>query len=267
VETVWTKPRVIMFTAPNPGPLTLDGTHSYAVGRKPAYLIDPGPAIPDYDAFLLDWLARNGSRLQGVLLTHNHPDHSPGANRLRQVFGVPVWSAVVDATAQSSQRVLEGGDSFELDEDMLRVVSTPGHAPDHMAFWLEGTRILFAGDTILGQGSSLIAPPEGDMTAYMRSLERIRALDPRIIAPGHGPLVVEPQAKIEEYVRHREEREAQLLAALHEGPATVEELVQRVYVDVDQSLHRLAAGSVQAQLDKLRSEGRVDSLDQCYSLH
>jgi glyoxylase-like metal-dependent hydrolase (beta-lactamase superfamily II) len=150
--------------------------------------------------------------------------------------------------------------------DVLRVIATPGHAPDHVAFWLERGRVLFAGDTILGQGSALVAPPEGDMAAYMRSLERIRKLGPRIIAPGHGPLILDPNAKIDEYVRHREQREAQLLEALQRGPATVEELVRKIYVDVDPTLHGLAAQSVRAQLAKLRMEGRIHMLADRYAL-
>jgi hydroxyacylglutathione hydrolase len=149
------------------------------------------------------------------------------------------------------------GDSFTLSGEVLRVVATPGHVQDHVAFWLEASRILFSGDAILGQGSTLIAPPDGDMQDYLRSLQRMKELRPRLIAPGHGPVVCDPTAKIEEYVRHRREREEQILRALDRGPAGVDELVRRVYVDVDPRLHRLARGSVEAQLAKLLSEGRV----------
>jgi glyoxylase-like metal-dependent hydrolase (beta-lactamase superfamily II) len=155
---------------------------------------------------------------------------------------------------------------FPADEGALRVFATPGHSPDHVAFWLDLSGILFSGDTILGRGTSLVAPPEGDMTDYMKTLEHMRTLEPYLIAPGHGPLITDPLAKIDAYIRHRREREEQILAKLAIGPMSVEELVADLYADVDTHLHDLAAGSVAAQLQKLLIEDRVKESAARYEL-
>src|SRR5207248_1357671 len=130
--------------------------------------------------------------------------------------------------------------TYDSDYDRLCVVPAPGHSPDHVALWLETARVSFTGDVILGQGTTLVAPPEGDMAAYMRTLATLKALDARLIAPGHGPIVEDPAAVIDEYIRHRQDREQQVLAALQTGPATESELVARIYADVDPRLHDLA---------------------------
>jgi glyoxylase-like metal-dependent hydrolase (beta-lactamase superfamily II) len=259
-----------MFTAPNPGPKTLDGTHTFVVGQDQAYIIDPGPYLPSYQDFLARWLRENERRPHGILLTHGHPDHAPGATHLKRLLGVPIWSSAEMADAQAQDLSVDQRFTdeipFDVDGDRLLVFASPGHAADHVAFWLEKARILFSGDTILGQGSTLIAPPEGDMTAYMATLEALQRLGPRLIAPGHGPVVTDPQRKIEEYIQHRREREAQLLRELSHGPAGEEELVARVYTDVDPTVRSLARWSVQAQLAKLVAERKVIRSDDLYRL-
>ena len=250
-----------MFTAPNPGPKTLDGTHTFVVGRQETYVVDPGPATAQYQQFLAERLAANNHRVEGILLTHGHPDHAPGAIRLAELLRVPVWGS---SRLQGSSLVVQIDERFtddhhfQVDGDILRVLPTPGHAPDHVAFWLERAGVLFSGDSILGEGTTLVAPPEGNMVSYMRSLNLMRALRPRIIAPGHGPLVHDAMAKIDEYIEHRRRREAQLLEALGEGPANLEELVQRTYVTTPSQLLPLAKASAEAQLIKLREEGKVE---------
>lgn len=260
-ETICRAPLVLMFTVPNPGPKTLDGTHTYALGRSETYVIDPGPDLQEYLENLSHYLETNGHVVEGILLSHGHPDHAPGAKRLASLLGVPIWtsSATPDDEAREAgvTHRFSPDSEFPVDGDVVRVLPTPGHKPDHVAFWLEASRILFSGDSILGEGSTLIAPPEGDMFEYMHSLDVMQALQPRLIAPGHGPSVVDPIAKIEEYRQHRKEREAQLLEALRIGPASPEELVRRVYADLSPAVLKLARGSVQAQLDKLQREGRV----------
>jgi len=260
-EQIAQDPDVWMFTAPNPGPKTLDGTHTFVVGRSTAYVIDPGPTDPVYQDQLRDWVRNASARVVAILLSHGHPDHAPGATRLAASLSVPVWSSEKLATEENIalpvDRTYEPRQSFPTDDDMLHVVPSPGHSEDHVAFWLEGARILFAGDTILGRGTTLIAPPQGNMIRYMETLRRLQNLHARLIAPGHGPLITNPAAKIREYLRHREQREAQILEALRVGPATIQELVEGLYRDVDTRLHGLAAGSVQAQLEKLEIEGRV----------
>ncbi len=253
-------PEVFMFTAPNPGPKTLEGTHTYIVGHD-AYVIDPGPDLPPYLEALAAWLRQTGRSPRGILLTHGHPDHAPGAARLKAILDVPVWSSArmlaEDSLRAGVDRVFEEDHVFAADDDILHVIPAPGHAFDHVCFWLPKAAILFAGDTILGQGTTLVAPPEGDMLDYMATLERLQALDARIIAPGHGPIVESPREKFDEYIGHRRAREAQLLQILAKGPKTVTELVTEAYADVDPRLHGLARGSVEAQLIKLLKEGRL----------
>jgi len=260
-EQISKDPDVWMFTAPNPGPKTLDGTHTYVVGRTTAYLIDPGPAHETYQDQVADWLRKAGTRVVAILLSHGHPDHAPGAARLAALLSVPVWSSDQLASEEnmslSVDRAYGSNQRFPIDGDTLHVVPGPGHSEDHVAFWLEGGRVLLSGDTILGRGTTLVAPPQGNMIRYMETLRRLQNLDARLIAPGHGPLITNPAAKIRKYLRHREQREAQILEALRIGPATIQELVECLYRDVDTRLHGLAAGSVQAQLEKLEIEGRV----------
>lgn len=261
-QTIAQLPLVTMFTAPNPGPMTLEGTNTYVVGRDMAYIIDPGPNISSYIEALAARLRETASSVAGILLTHGHPDHTPGAAGLSRILGgVPVWAsaamagdiahvAAVDHRFGARQR-------FQTDGDTLETLATPGHSRDHVAFWLPKSRILFVGDTILGQGSSVIAPPDGDMALYMRTLAELQALAPEIIAPGHGPIITDSKCKISEYIAHRNDREQQILDVLQQGPAHLDDLVKRIYVDTDPRLLDFARASLEAQLIKLEGEKRV----------
>src|SRR3954471_12002969 len=222
--------------APNPSPLTLDGTNTYVVG---GWVVDPGPE----DAGHLDAVeaaAREGG-IEGIVLTHSHSDHADGAPALAaRAFGVEV------VRPSGGERV----GPFE-------VIATPGHSPDHVAL-LHG-RLLFAGDTVLGAGSVFVGGGEGSMAAYLDSLRRLLELDLDVILPGHGPVVGEPRAKLEEYLAHRLERERLVLEALAAGAATRDELLDRAWSDVDLDAVpylRMAAGlTLDAHLDKLDAEG------------
>ncbi len=264
------KPRVVVHTAPNPGPKTLTGTHTYVVGQERALVIDPGPVAPDYQQGIASALRSAETRPVAILLSHGHPDHAPGARVLKDLLGVEVIaSRFIDpasAAAAGVNRYFDTEETFDLGSDRLCVLATPGHAPDQVAFWIPTARILFTGDTILGSGSTLIAPPEGDMISYMRTLEEMRTLYPRVILPGHGPIVSDPNTKIDDYVAHRRRRERQLLETLAEGPGTIAQLVSRMYVDTDPRLHDLASGSVAAQLQKLEREGMVLNAGDTYTL-
>lgn len=271
-EILSRSPAVYMFTAPNSGPKTLDGTNTYVVLADHGYVIDPGPDLPAYQQAVAQWARDAGAEIRAILLTHAHPDHAPGATVLKDLLGAVVMASPrisrdaalplgVTQTFGTDARLPLGG-GFEA----LHAYAAPGHTPDHVVFYQPNAGILFSGDLILGSGSTLIAPPEGDMRLYMKSLEFVAALDLTAIAPGHGPVSRRPGDKIREYIDHRMERETQILGALGQESGTIRDIVERVYADVDPALRDLAAGSVQAQLDKLEYEDRVARRGDVYSL-
>lgn len=242
--------RVVRVLAPNPGLRELEGTNTWVVGRWPAAVIDP--AVDE--ASHLHEVVRAAGRVDVIALTHDHPDHAPGAATLAAMTGAPVLAA----------RPPEGGERLH-DGQVLRgpgfaltTVATPGHSPDHVAFFAEDGGALFTGDSVLGRGTSVIDPPEGDLAQYLRSLQRMRDLGPRTIYPGHGPVVLDAGAKLDEYLEHRAQREEQVLAGLADGPRTPEDLVPDIYRGYPEELHPLAARSVLAHLLKLEGEGRVE---------
>jgi len=272
IDTQW-GPTLLVLTAPNPGPKTLEGTRTYVLTADECYIIDPGPAAPDYQRFLASMIDRVRDRpsgADGILLTHGHPDHAPGAILLSSLLHMPIYaSPELDREflpAGQVIRPISDGYSFPAGDQHLVALTAPGHSSDHLAFWLEDDRILFAGDTVLGRGTSLVAPPEGDMRLYMETLSRFQALRPRLICPGHGPVIGDPEATLVEYVEHRRKREIQVLTALSDGPASARQLVERLYAEVDPRLHDLAEGSVLAQLKKLEDEGRVRRAGGRYTL-
>jgi glyoxylase-like metal-dependent hydrolase (beta-lactamase superfamily II) len=242
--------RIIRVLAPNPGIRELEGTNTWIVGDGPSIAIDPGPD----DAGHVRVVAREAGHLAAILLTHDHPDHAPGAAALAEATGAPVYAA---RPPDGGQR-LRDGQRIVAGDMALTAVATPGHSPDHVAFFGDRHRALFTGDAVLGRGTSVIDPPEGDLTAYLRSLQRMRELSPRVLYPGHGPVVFDGPGKLDEYVEHRAAREEQVLAALVSGPRTPEEVVPEIYGDHPAELHELAARSVLAHLIKLESEGRAE---------
>ena len=224
-------------TAPNPGPMTLDGTNTYVVGRTPAVVIDPGPD----DAGHLERVRRGAEARGGlgtVLLTHRHGDHSDGVAALG-----------VEPAHPGDGETIAG----------LTAIATPGHSADHLCFVIEDA--CFTGDLILGEGSTMVGPREmgGSLADYMRSLERLRSLDLRVLYPGHGPEVRDPRAKIDEYMEHRMMRERRLVGALDRGVHSRTALLAEVWDDVPEELRGAAAIAMQAHLEKLEDEGRLPS--------
>ncbi|GAC1321945.1 MAG: MBL fold metallo-hydrolase [Chloroflexota bacterium] len=266
------EPPVYMVTCPNPGPKTLDGTNTYAVigDDRRGYVIDPGPGNLTYQHALAGWIEQAGIAVRAILLTHKHPDHADGAEALATLVNAPVLATQQQHENDVHHRFVDGsivpGDKLPLDDGKrgLLAIATPGHTPDHLAFYQPDAGIVFTGDLILGDGSTLVAPPEGDVRVYLESLHHLAALDLRTLAPGHGPVSLHPYDKIQENVLHREERERQILAALRATPATVEEIVIRVYADVDPAVRSLAAGSVQAHLIKLLAESKIEKHAETY---
>ncbi|HEX6231363.1 MAG TPA: MBL fold metallo-hydrolase [Actinomycetota bacterium] len=241
---------IVRVLAPNPGIRELEGTNTWVVGRAPAIVIDPGP---DDEGHLRE-VERTAGRVGAIVLTHDHPDHAPGASPLSVASGAPVHAMRPPDGGEKirdGQTISSGGAS-------LVAVATPGHSPDSVSFHIPEEGALFTGDTVLGRGTSVLDPPEGELAAYLRSLRRMRELEPRTIYPGHGPTVLRAVEKLDEYLEHRAMREEQVLAGLADGPRSPDELVPGIYGDYPPEVHDLAARSVLAHLVKLEAEGRVE---------
>ncbi len=247
--------RIRRVLAPNPGPFTLEGTNTWVVGEGPSVVIDPGPDHPGHLLAVLD----EAEPVEAILLTHHHDDHAEGASRLAAASSAPVLAF---RPAAGETRVADG-EMVGAGEVRLRAVHAPGHTPDHLVFLLDDERALFTGDAVLGRGTSVVDPPEGDMGDYLRSLRAMQALGAERVYPGHGPLVVDAPARLREYVEHRALRERQIVESLARGPATSAELVPGIYGhEVPDSLHPAAGRSVLAHLLKLEREGRVRRADE-----
>jgi glyoxylase-like metal-dependent hydrolase (beta-lactamase superfamily II) len=251
---------VVGIRADNPGPYTLEGTNTWIVGRDPAWVIDPGPALDAHVAAVAAEVARRGG-LGGIVLTHDHPDHAAAVDPLRERMGSGASAgagrgggashAPVAAARGAVDRVVADGDRV----GPLTVVATAGHAPDHLAFVLGP--IGFTGDVVLGRGSTLLIPDPGALAGYLAGLRRLRAHELTVLAPGHGPLVTDPAAKLDEYVAHRLERERRVLDALARGLRSVDELLDDAWSDAPAVLRPAAAVTLAAHLDKLADEGRL----------
>lgn len=251
-------PMVRRIVCANPSVMTGPGTNTYLVGIDEIAVIDPGPDDPEH----LDAIAGcGGDRIRWILLTHTHGDHSPGAAGLKKRTGAQILSYADKIPGDlQADRTLRDGDFVEATEYRLQVLHTPGHASDHLCFLLLEERTLFTGDHIMEGSTVVIAPPDGDMAAYLSSLEQIRRIRPRLraIAPGHGQLIDDPYEVIEDYISHRLAREQQVVDAVQAaGTATVDQVVEAVYTGVPPELHPLAAYSVWAHLRKLAEDGRV----------
>jgi glyoxylase-like metal-dependent hydrolase (beta-lactamase superfamily II) len=237
---------VIGIRAGNPGPFTLSGTNSWIVGREPAWLVDPGPALAPHVDELLSELQRRGG-LAGIALTHDHADHSEAVPAIRNRFA----HAPLAAVRGEIDVVLGEGTRF----GPLEAVRTPGHAPDHVAF-VVGTACL-TGDAVLGEGSVFIAPDPGALAGYLAGLDKLRRRRLSVLCPGHGPPVHDPAAKLTEYVEHRLDRERRLLAGLDNGARSVPELLAAAWPEVPELLRPAATVTLAAHLAKLADEGRL----------
>ncbi|MCU1497773.1 MAG: fold metallo-hydrolase [Acidimicrobiales bacterium] len=246
----------------NPSMMTGPGTNTYLVGIDEVAVIDPGPAD---DAHLDAIVAAGSGRIRWILCTHTHPDHSPGAAALKERTGAEVL-AFADADGLVCDRHLADGDTVEGTEFTLRAVHTPGHASNHLCFLLERDRLLFTGDHVMDGSTVVISPPDGDMTAYLASIERLSRWRPSLkaLAPAHGHVIEDPAARLAEYRDHRLAREAQVRATLEgfgSDGADTAALVERIYTDVDEALHPVARRTLWAHLRKLAQEGAVSAKD------
>ena len=262
-------PLVRRLVAPNASPFTFNGTCAYIVGEGAVAIVDPGP---DDDAHLKAILAAvERERVETILVTHTHRDHSPGAKRLAAATGARVVGAAPFAPAgdgtdgpdsahdrdYSPDAVLADGERLQGQGFSIETVATPGHCSNHLCFALLEENALFSGDHVMAWSTSVVAPPDGSMRAYMASLEKLRGRAEAVYWPGHGGPVVEPQRYLRALIHHRRQREASILAALKHGPQTIPALVAKVYVGLNPDLTRAAGLSTLAHLEDLGERGLV----------
>ena len=246
--------------ARNPGFMTGPGTNTYLVGVERCAVIDPGP----HDLVHIERiLEAAGGRVTAILATHTHPDHSPAVAALAQATGAEVLGRGApvhgrqDATFAPT-RVLNDGDVVRVGDLALRAIHTPGHASNHLCYFLEGAGLLFSGDHVMQGSTVVIGPPDGNMQVYLQSLARLQREPVTRIAPGHGTVIEDAQAEVTRLIAHRLQREAKVVERLRRaGRVTLDVLVTSVYDDVDPRLHPVAKGSLLAHLLKLEAEGRA----------
>lgn len=246
---------------PNPGPMTLEGTNTWILrepGARGVVVVDPGP----HDERHLERVARTvqeqGAQVLMTLLTHRHPDHAEGGRYFSELTGAPVHA--VDPAVRVGGRGLSDGEVLEADGLEVRVIATPGHTDDSVCLMVEADGAILTGDTILGRGTTVIDGDDG-LAPYMKSLYRLRDLvreyDVRTLLPAHGPVLTSPAETLDSYIDHRESRLAQVLEAVRAGATGVEEIVDRVYPDVDEQIRFAAVSSVRAQLRYLSVRGEL----------
>jgi glyoxylase-like metal-dependent hydrolase (beta-lactamase superfamily II) len=261
------EPGIARVLAPNPSAFTYTGTQTYLVGDSEVAVIDPGPDLPEHVAALHQ--AIGGRRVKAIMCTHTHRDHSPASRPLAQVTGAPIigCAALVldDAGPRADAafdreyapgRVLSDGEGIEVDGRRLIAVATPGHTSNHLCF-AEASGALFTGDHVMGWSTTVVFPPDGDMAAYMASLDKLQRRDDRIYYPAHGPPVTNPRQHVRGFIGHRKQRERQILTLLDVAAMTVPEIVAAAYPGLDPRLVTAAGGSVLAHLVDLESRGLV----------
>jgi glyoxylase-like metal-dependent hydrolase (beta-lactamase superfamily II) len=262
-------PLVRRLIAPNESPFTFNGTCTYIVGHAAVAIVDPGPDDESHLAAIL--AAVEGERVETLLVTHTHRDHSVLVNRLREVTGARIvgcapFSPKGEGTGglesahdrqYGPDAVLGDGEQFRGQGFTIEAVATPGHCDNHLCFALHGENALFSGDHVMGWSTSVVAPPDGSMGAYMTSLEKLLTREERTYWPGHGGPVTEPRRYVRALMHHRRQREASILAALLDGSETISDIVAKVYVGLNPSLIRAAGMSTLAHLEDLRARGVV----------
>jgi len=246
---------IVRLRAPNPGALTGAGTNTWIYGLGETVVIDPGPADEGHLERVLATATRHG-RVVMVACTHHHRDHLEGAARFCELTGAPL--AVYFRRATDHRTLpLHDGDRLLVGGGGLVAIHTPGHASDHLCFFEESSRILFTGDHVLQGTTSLVVPPDGDMTAYLSSLDRVLRLRPSRLLPGHGEPIEAAETAITDLIAHRIQREEQILQQLESGPAGPDSLTPRLYASYPPEVLGMAAGTVLAHLLKLEQEGKV----------
>ena len=263
-------PLIRRVVANNPGPFTYLGTGTYIIGKGEVAVIDPGPDMPDHLEALL--AALEGETVTHILVTHHHTDHSPLAGPLQEKTGAKIYGCAVGAKAGDSAVITEAGHDLDFSPDIdicgggavfegpgwtLEAIATPGHTSNHICFALKEENALFSGDHIMGWSTTVVSPPDGDMTAYMDSLDKVKARGFDILWPTHGPPVRDVAPFIEAYIAHRRAREAQVLKALADGHGRIKDMIPTLYAEVDKRLWPAAARSVLGHMIDLVRRGIV----------
>ena len=266
-------PLIRRVVANNPGPFTFRGTGTYIVGRGEVAVIDPGPDLPEHLAAILK--AVEGETITHILITHHHSDHSPLAGPLKAATGATIYGCAVKGheVEDTGEVKMEAGHDHDFAPDVtlcdggqisgpgwtIEAIPTPGHTSNHLCYGLREENACFSGDHIMGWSTTVITPPDGDMSDYLDSLQRIRAREFQTLWPTHGPPILEVAPFIDAYVEHRRERMDQILLALARGPATIRELVPNLSRDVDARLHPAAARSMLAAILHLERGGDLEA--------
>jgi glyoxylase-like metal-dependent hydrolase (beta-lactamase superfamily II) len=261
------EPGIGRLLAHNPSAFTYYGTQSYLAGQREVAVIDPGPDLPEHLDALEGAIA--GRRVAAIMCTHTHRDHSPAARPLAERTGAPVVGCAplsletVGPRADASfdgdyapDRVLQDGEAVEVDGTAIVAVATPGHTSNHLCFAYGDA--LFSGDHVMGWSTTVVVPPDGDMAAYMQSLDKLRRREDRIYYPAHGPAVENPQQYVRHLVGHRMQREQQILKLVREGARDIPDIVANAYPGLDPRLVIAAGGSVLAHLVDLQRRGLVE---------
>jgi glyoxylase-like metal-dependent hydrolase (beta-lactamase superfamily II) len=253
-------------TAGNGSVFTGPGTNTYLVGKEEVTVIDPGPAMQEH----IDVITAAAPNIKQILVTHTHPDHSPGVRLLKENLDIPAYGMLTNSSKNQDQtfspeRILDDGEVFQEEEFSIEVVHTPGHASNHLCFILKEEKLIFTGDHIMNGSTVVIGPPDGNMKQYIQSLEKLKDYDIEKIAPGHGELLENPHEVADWIINHRLEREKKVFQALQEATkGTPDTLVEKVYDDVDSSLFPIAKASLLAHLIKLEEDQLIYSSGEEY---